>query len=191
MPTQHVDPTARSSRVVIFGTARARRDKIAKALHAEGIGVTVLDDMHETETSSFSGLVIVEEFPPLMDWDHWWEREADTWETFEAILPRLRASSRGLLVAFSMTDRPRKRAHMRGGIAHLISQFEATAAMERGIDFGINALEVPPSADAKLVDDRITAHMRTQHSTLANRVVVKYEQLRKASIAEATTAEFI
>jgi hypothetical protein len=179
-----------SRHVVIAGDAAGELRAVSESLRLRGAIVTQLG--HETgfDPTPVTTFIVATRFRAGSKWDAWWDHDARNEEAFRTVLPRLDSASNGLLVGLSDTTDRADRARIRAGIGSLLALFQSQAATERGIDFSMNAIELPPHYARDLLDRRLEEHAR-RRDVLANAAVIRFEDLTHQTIAQALTNDFV
>ena len=99
------------------------------------------------------------------------------------------ASGGRIVVGYTATDDPEARSDYRLAWEDLASAFESAAISDGGVDFTMNAIEVPVRSDREVLEARLAEFFSKRRSTYANHVVVPFENLHNSSIiAELTNS---
>lgn len=187
---QPLDSETPYRHVLVTGSATPELESLPSLLASADVEVSVASELGELKPRPVTAFVIASDLRPGMDWATWRTEDVHTWGIFNEMLPWLTARSIGVFVGFSATDHRRERSSVRAGIDHVIARFESHAAMERGEELTVNAVEVPASGDRTLLQNRLAGFL-TRRRTLANSAVVPLEALTDQGLATAITSQYI
>lgn len=176
--------------VVIAGDAVAELRSVSESLRLRGTAVTLLGDDTVFNQSPVTTVIIATRFSAASTWGVWWDHDVQNAATFRMVLPRLDIASNGLLVGLSGTTDRAERAHIRAGMGSLLPLFPSQAATEYGIDFSMNAIELPRDYSRDLLDRRLEEHAR-RRDVLADAAVIRFEDLTHQTIAQALANDFV
>ncbi len=172
-------------RVAVIGSAASRLATLTAELELAGalaapdapdhtVGMLIVAELHQEDG----------------DWASESPRAQRVWDEVTAAWPKLAAPATGLLIGFGDSRSRAARRRRRAELADLCAWFELEAASTHGVEFTMNAIELPPQADERLLQDRLLPFVRSR-TTLAASVVLTIEDLEEDSIGEALTAEYL
>lgn len=175
--------------VVITGKDAAHVAGLARAIESTGTRTTVAEKRSDLHGESVTALLVVLEPVEDDNWRDWLHNETDIWDVFDDVVPHLSNPSTGLIVGYTATDDPEARSDYRLAWEDLASAFESAAISDGGVDFTMNAIEVPVRSDREVLEARLAEFFSKRRSTYANHVVVPFENLHNSSIiAELTNS---
>lgn len=171
--------------VLVTGKDAAHVAALARAVESTGARTTIAEKRSDFQGESVTALLVVLEPVEDKDWRDWLNNETDVWDIFDDVVPYLSNPSTGLIIGYTSTDDPDMRSDYRLAWEDMAQEFESAAISDGGVDFTMNAIEVPVDSDQELLEVRLAEFFAKRRSTYANHVVLPFESLADSSIIAA------
>lgn len=169
----------------IVGTDAADR---AEALRAHSrVPVSVFTE-NSAPARPFTTVLVFADAPGELSWRDWFAEMKQTEESFDRILPRLANPAKLLVIGTSSGIGERERAASREFLSDVTTGVGAYATTEFGLDLSVNAVEVPPRGDDRLLLERLARFAEHGHVAADGHVLAREEIAHDSlAVALATT----
>lgn len=168
--------------VLITGRDAAQVGGLARAIESTGTRTTIAEKRSDFRGESVTALLVVLEPVEDEDWKDWLSNETEVWDIFDDVVPYLSNPSTGLIIGYTSTDDLDMRSDYRLAWEDLAQTFASAAMSDGGVDFTMNAVEVPVNSQQAILEERLAEFFAKRRSTYANNVVLPFEQLVNSSI---------